>query len=89
MLLIVIAGRALHRERTTGSSKSEVHAIDDCRLKQGLSKTYLEYVEEMEKAASATIAEMTAREIQAERARIEEKSGVKGYDYGNSWAKLV
>ena len=35
------------------------------------------------------IAELTAREIQAERARIEEKSGVKGYDYGNSWAKLV
>lgn len=71
------------------SVRGQVHEIDDSTLNQAPSKTYLEYVEEMEKVGSATIVELSVREIHAERARIEERSGVKGYDYGNSWAKLV
>lgn len=85
----MITSRALHRGRNATNAKGEICEIDSRALVQAPSKTYPEYIQEIERAGSATMTELSASEIQAERARIEEKSGVKGYDYGNSWAKLV
>lgn len=88
-LLIFIAGMHLHRSRHTVRQK-EIRESDGNNMSAGPSKTYNEYVQDREKSGScSTMVELSTKEIQAERARIEEKSGVKGYDDGNSWAKLV
>ena len=79
----------MHRCRDTTVSKNEVSELDGTTLSQDSSKTYVKYVNEMDNAASASEVELSAQEILAERERLEEKSGVKGYNYGNSWAKLV
>ena len=80
----------LHRSRYIFRQTAESREIDGNSLSTGPSKTYDEYVKDIKKFGScSTMVEPSTEEIQAERARIEEKSGVKGYDYGNSWAKLV
>ena len=58
-------------------------------VKSGSGRLVEVHPRQMQKFGSAATFELTTEEIQAERARIEEKSGIKGYDYGNSWAKLV
>ena len=79
----------LHRCRDTKVQRNEISELDGTTLSQDSGKTYVEYVNEMANAASASDVELSAQSIQAERVRLEEKSGVKGYNYGNSWAKLV
>ena len=79
----------LHRCRDATIQKNEISELDGTTLSQDSGKTYVEYVKEMEIAAGASEVELSAQEIQAERVRLEEKSGVKGYNYGNSWAKIV
>lgn len=85
----MITGMRLHRSRHTTSQRNEISGVDRTTVSQGSGKTYVEYIKETENAGSASMVELSAQETQAERVKLEEKSGVKGYNYGHSWAKLV
>ena len=79
----------LHRCHDTINPKNEISELDGTTFSQGSSKTCVEYVQEIKTAANPSKVELSAQEIQAEIVRLEEKNDVEGYNYGNSWAKLV
>ena len=91
----MITARALIRGQGCLQSNGAVGAKNDPNRGQIASTSYDASVEEGDKTRSDSMTsvfdmrELSTDEIQALRARIEEKSGLKRYDYGNSWAKLV